>query len=275
MLGSTWGLALTTAVLTAQPTSGVHVEAVTLHDFGSDEAALLALPAQPPKAAALLLPDALGSRDVVEQRCVLLARMGYLALALDFYDGQEAPDAAEAERLSARVDDQRARQAIRSALRLLLDSPRYQCPRVLVAAWGPHIAHVSSALDAEPDRVPRVALVTAVEARGAEIQLLQRAPLPSQFILRQEDAPGLASEARNTGILPYNLFDAPRGFMLHASDPPAAVEAWSLMLDAWARRLDGQSVADPVLPLPGPPPPSESSHQTESKPRPLHPRLQR
>jgi hypothetical protein len=275
MLGVACGLALTAAVVTAQPTSGEHLEAVTLHDFGSDEAALLALPAQPPKAAALLLPDALGSRDMVQQRCLLLARMGYLALALDFYDGQEAPDAAESDRLSGRVDGQRARQAIQSALRLLLDSPRYQCPRVLVAVWGPHIAHLASALDAEPDRVPRVALVTAVEARSAEIQLLQRAQLPSQFILCQEITPGISFEARNTGIRPYNFFDAPRGFMFHASNPPAAVEAWTLMLDAWARRLEGQSVADAQILAPDPPPPSASSGTTESKPRPLHPRLRR
>jgi|GEM_PF-1224845 len=268
----------------AQTASGIHIEAVTLHDYGSDEAAILALPIQPPKAAALLLPDALGSRAVVEQRCVLLARMGYLALALDLYDGQETTDPAEAARLAQRLDSARAGKAILAAFRLLLDSPRYRSSSVLIAAWDPHIPHLAEALDQQPERLSHIPLLSVIEAGTGSLGILQNRPWPLQFIVRTAGAPARRPASSAPGILPYNLFDAPAGFMLDASDPPAAVEAWSLMLDAWNRRLEGQPVA-PLAPLPSPAAPAADTLETQpatpasppARPpsKPLHPRLAR
>lgn len=260
----------------SQSTSGIHVEAITLHEFGSDEAAILALPVQPPQAAALLMPDALGSREVVEQRSVLLARLGYLTLALDFYNGQEASDPAEAARLAQRVDAARASQAIESALRLLLDSPRYRCPRVFVCVWDAHVVHLAQALDQSPDRAASIPLLTVIEAGDASLRLLHGRQWPVQYIMRTAMAASEKPAEVSAGMLAYNLFDAPAGFMLDASDCPAAVEAWSLMLDAWNRRLEGQPLAETPTPMPSPrSDPSPSTPPSRPPARPLHPRLVR
>lgn len=271
-------LALWAAAVAAQsPSPGIHQEDITLHDFGSDEAAFLTLPAQPPRAGVILLPDALGSRPVVEQRATLLARMGYLCLALDLYDGREATTSEEAAALDRSLDARRTSSALAAALRLVLESPRYRCSGAMIAAWDAHLPALVTTLREHP-LTPRVLLVSAIDPSPASTAALLNAGLPAQFIVRQETA---AAQPRSAaGVIPYNLFDAPRGFMLDPADPPAAIEGWTLLLEAWNRRLTQPAAAAPtpmvVLPPADPAPaPTPSTPTAEPTRRPLGPRDRR
>jgi hypothetical protein len=265
--------------LHGQNPAQIHAEVVTLHEFGSEEAAFLALPSQPPKAAVLLLPDALGPRQVVEQRCLLLARLGYLAVALDFYDGQMADDTAEAARLRQRADTRRTRTAIEAALKLVLESPRYRCPRLVIAVWGDHVEALAEGLLSarHAARVAQVSVIEPGEANaGNGIKMLREQSIPLQFIVRQEAAGDFkrTQGAAFTGRVPMDLFSGAPGFMLKEGDPPAAVEAWSLIIDSWERRLQGQDLT--VREVPMSPAPEAATEATPEAPpssrRPLSPR---
>lgn len=218
---------------------GVVIEVMTLHDYGSDEAAVVALPAQAPKSAVLLLPDALGSRDVVERRCALLGQIGFLAVALDVYDGQSTETLEEARRMDARLRPGQVEGALSAALKMVLESPRYQCPHVSIAVWGPHAAAAAAAVAPRRDKVAGVALLepsAEVEARplgGLGVPLA---------VFAREDWPAAGLGA---GVS-VRRYSAPAGFLLAAGETAEAVDAWSRLIDTWGRAALGRAVETSV-----------------------------
>jgi len=80
------------------------LEEVTLTTAGGATVrAALALPAQAPASAVLLVHEWWGLNDQIKSVAAELARRGYVALAIDLYDGQVATTAADARRFMATV----------------------------------------------------------------------------------------------------------------------------------------------------------------------------
>lgn len=226
----------------------IHQEDLTLHEFGSDESALLTLPAHPPRAGILLLPNARGARAVVEERALLLARLGFLCLALDPYDGQDAGTPEEAEAMERRLDPRRVSGAVSAALRLILDSPRYRCPAVLIAAWGPHGAALPASLQDRPGD-PRLLLISLLEPDPGTVTDLIQHRLPLQFVVRQQmvaNYPRLPGDSSSCLV-----FDAEPGFLLTERQSPIAFEAWATLFESWTRRVDLQGKKAPDSNVPG------------------------
>lgn len=99
------------------------LSSVSYADRGTGLTGWLARPAQPARAAILVLPTIANVTPAIERRATMLAEAGYLALIADFY-GEPVPsfEASRplAERLRADVDHYRARlNAGLAALRAL------------------------------------------------------------------------------------------------------------------------------------------------------------
>ena len=75
------------------------LETVTIPAAGRKVSGSLALPAKAPAAAVLLIHEWWGLNDQIKSVAAELARLGYVALALDMYAGKvAAPDDREAAR---------------------------------------------------------------------------------------------------------------------------------------------------------------------------------
>ncbi|NJK91661.1 MAG: hypothetical protein HC904_07450 [Blastochloris sp.] len=131
--------------------SGAAGEAVRLYDFGADEMAYLALPDTAPRGSILLIPDALGVPEVAAKRCELLAKLGFVAMTVDLYNGQRADTVEKRNRLQARLRPEAGTKTIRAALNLLTESPLYQSDRVLIGVWGANMDMLRQVL-ADPQK---------------------------------------------------------------------------------------------------------------------------
>jgi len=275
-------------------------EMVRLYDFGADEMGYLSLPEKPPVGSVLLIPEAYGSRQVVQQRCDLFAKLGYVALAVDLYNGNVSDNPLVAVRMQRRLDEELAVKAVEAGLRLLYESPRYKTGKVLIGVWGQNLpATVQAASNLEnfsPSSItwiePReLSLMAKMESIGAPLQVVMRSELDTpaldRTLLQFSRAQGMAAEV-------YRYEDQ-LGFMLEPSPSKNAVEAWSSVIDFWKEIIEGHyqptvpagwipskdSLPDPTTKRPEAPPsreqvPREPKSQVQADdrdPSRLHPRL--
>ena len=88
-------------------------------DGGLSVAASLAVPATTPAPAVLLVHEWWGLNDQIKSVAVDLAAQGYLALAIDLYDGKVATEADQARKFMGGVDGAAATDTVGSWLRWL------------------------------------------------------------------------------------------------------------------------------------------------------------
>ena len=81
--------------------------------------------------------DEYGLLPHVRQRCDWLAEAGFVALAVDLYDGRVAEEPTEAERLAGGLDVIRARGLLATAATQLLARPKVRPRRVGAVGFGP------------------------------------------------------------------------------------------------------------------------------------------
>ena len=94
---------------------------VTLNtDGGSTVHAALAVPATTPAAAVMLVQEWWGLNDQIKSVAADLAGQGYLALAIDLYQGKVTADHGQARKLMGGVDPAAATDTIGSWLRWLI-----------------------------------------------------------------------------------------------------------------------------------------------------------
>ncbi len=93
---------------------------------------------EPPRAGpgVLVMHDRYGLLPHVRQRCDWLAEAGFVALAVDLYDGRVAATEAEADRLAANIDVQRARGLLATAATQLRARPKLRPERVGAVGFG-------------------------------------------------------------------------------------------------------------------------------------------
>lgn len=84
----------------------------------------------------VVVHDEWGMLPHVRQRCDWLAEAGFVALAVDLFDGRTAGDAEEAARLTGRLDLLRSRGLLATAATQLLARPKVRPQRVGAIGFG-------------------------------------------------------------------------------------------------------------------------------------------
>jgi carboxymethylenebutenolidase len=164
MQGRTWALLLGLALgCTGQETDagsrapGEHeavsaVERTVLNIEGTKHALRLPKNKTPPLPAVLIFHSAMGRTDAVLAYADALARRGYAACALDFYDGEVATSLEQAKKLRDEANQQNARlQAlVDKTFAGLRSDPRIQARRRVLLGWsygGAWATHAAGTLD--------------------------------------------------------------------------------------------------------------------------------
>jgi carboxymethylenebutenolidase len=165
---------------------------------------------EPPRAGpgVLVVHDEYGLLPHVRHRGDWLAEAGFVALAVDLYDGRTAATAEEAARLAGRLDVPRARGLLATAATQLLARPKVRPRRVGAVGLGNGgrlalLAATTGALD-------------AVVAYYAVLAAAERALVPCPVLLH------LTGE-------PSELAPDTRGFIrdMRASGTEVTVRTWS------------------------------------------------
>lgn len=231
---------------------------ISLYEFGADDVAYLALPAEAPKAAVLLIPDAYSDADLVAKRCDLLAKLGYVALAADLYGG-EAGDPSVREKL---LQDRAAANGltiIGAAVRLLSESPRYRAPFLIFAVWGKNLPLARQAAAGRASGAPIIALswldVLPQGDGKSDLALLQSLDIPLQLVLNRLADTADWSDLLKLRASPTEIrqYQAGPGFLFSDSRP--SIDAWSDTIRFWNSMTDAAASARPeALPAPSEPP---------------------
>jgi len=116
--------------------SGFSGEMIYLRDFGTDEVGFLSVPMQEPQLGVIIVPDGRGLDNRVKKICDALAARGYLALAVDLYNGRVAEDEATALANRKSVDADVARKGLETGLNFYAKSPRFLMSRTVILALG-------------------------------------------------------------------------------------------------------------------------------------------
>jgi len=219
-------------------------EVLSLYEYGADEMGYLSLPNKQPQGSILMIPDAFGPRGVVKQRCDLLAKLGYVTLAVDLYNGSASQNPEIANRLQGKLEHEAMVKAIQAGMRLLSESPRYKTNTVSVAVWGENFqATVAAATGLEtftPDAI------SWLEPDGLDSLIAMTGyRVPLQIILRQESV----GDTYEAGIQRFNqlrgidcevrIIERERGFLLEPNSSPEGVEAWTALINYWEEITDG------------------------------------
>jgi carboxymethylenebutenolidase len=109
---------------------------ITLSDFGSEDLAYLAVPNSAPTMGIVLLPDAYGLDDFTKAEADRLASLGYLAEAVDIYNGRQTTDPGDLANLIQNLNAASVLKTLDSAIRLFHESPKYRVDHVIVMGWG-------------------------------------------------------------------------------------------------------------------------------------------
>jgi carboxymethylenebutenolidase len=109
---------------------------VYLSDFGAEDLAYLSIPNTPPTMGIVLVPDAFGLDDFTKGEADRLAGMGYLALAVDIYNGHQTTDPGDLANLTANLDNAGVMKTITAGIRLFHESPKFRVDHVVAIGWG-------------------------------------------------------------------------------------------------------------------------------------------
>ncbi len=123
------GLAsLPLAALLAHPmlarAAGERLERVTLSTGMGEAAGYLATPQTTPAPAVVLIHEWWGLNDQIKSVAHELGQQGFLALAVDLYDGKVATTSGEASRYMSAMDPRKATQALAAWVDRLRDHPK-------------------------------------------------------------------------------------------------------------------------------------------------------
>jgi hypothetical protein len=223
-------------------------DAVRLYDFGADEMAYLALPAEAPLGSILLIPDALGVPEVAAARCDLLSKLGYIAMAVDFYNGQTAPTLDQSRILQSRLSADSSRKTISAALRMLTESPPYRTDRIIVAVWGANMNFLRSVL-MDVNSIPNKKKISLSALSWMEPDGIVSgdpfAGLPRPLQVLTNNGPWLkelekAQAAQPLKRIPADMrsYDAPPGFLLQGEAGELDTQAWVSVIEFWKQAIN-------------------------------------
>ncbi|CAF0699018.1 putative Carboxymethylenebutenolidase [Candidatus Methylacidithermus pantelleriae] len=109
---------------------------INLSDFGATDMAYLSLPLQVPKGGVILVHGKWGLEEGMKQFTHRFAKEGFVALAVDLFNGQTADDPEMAEDLVRTLHPESAETTLQAAVRFLKESPRFHVDHVGLVGWG-------------------------------------------------------------------------------------------------------------------------------------------
>ena len=125
-----------TAAADAPPPSKPAGRVITLSDFGAEDLGYLSVPNTPPTMALVLVPDSFGLDDFTKAETDRLAGLGYLALAVDIYNGRHPTDPAEIANMISNQEPDSVLKTIDAAIRVFHESPKFRVDHVVLVGWG-------------------------------------------------------------------------------------------------------------------------------------------
>ena len=129
----------------AEPVPKPTGRTITLSDFGAEDLAYLAIPATPPTLAVVIVPDAYGLDDFTKSQADKLAAQGYLALAVDIYNGKLTSDPGDLANLIANLNAATVMKTLDAGVRFFHESPKFAVGHVVALGWGTGATYVFQA----------------------------------------------------------------------------------------------------------------------------------
>ncbi len=142
--------------------------AITLSDFGAEDLGYLAIPTTPPTVGIVLVPDAYGLDDFTKHEAERLAGEGYLAVAVDIYNGRQTTDPGEIANLTANLDSPTVMKTVNAGIRLFNESPKFHVDHVVAVGWGVGAKYVLQAAHESKLLDGAVTIYGPVETQGAK-----------------------------------------------------------------------------------------------------------
>jgi carboxymethylenebutenolidase len=133
------------------------VQVIALGDYGADDIGFLAIPNTPPKVGIVLVPDAYGLDDFTKREAERLAAEGYLAVAVDIYNGKKTTDPGQIANMVANLDGPSVMKTISAGVRLFHENPKVHVDHVVMVGWGVGANYVWQA--AHDDNAPDGAIL--------------------------------------------------------------------------------------------------------------------
>jgi carboxymethylenebutenolidase len=127
--------------------------AVTLSDFGAEDLGYLCVPNTPPTVGVVLIPDAYGLDDFTKHEAERLAADGFIAVAVDIYNGKTTNDPGQIANMVENLDDASVMKTVTAGVRLFHESPKFRVDHVVMVGWGTganytwQAAHQTAGLD--------------------------------------------------------------------------------------------------------------------------------
>jgi len=109
---------------------------ITLSDFGSEDLAYLSLPQRAPMGGIVLVSNQWGLNVRIKKLADDYARQGYVAVAVDLFNGKQAKNKGEADRLRKELRAESAVKTTIAGVRVLKESPKFKVPYVGVVGIG-------------------------------------------------------------------------------------------------------------------------------------------
>jgi carboxymethylenebutenolidase len=109
---------------------------ITLSDFGAEDLGYLAVPNTPPTVGVVLVPDAYGLDEFTRRQAERLAADGYIAVAVDIYNGKMLTDPGQIANMVANLDGPTVLKTVEAGVRLFHESPKFRVDHVVVVGWG-------------------------------------------------------------------------------------------------------------------------------------------
>lgn len=109
---------------------------ITLSDFGAEDLGYLCLPQQAPIGGVVIIHDRWGLDENTRKLAETFADKGYLAIAVDLYNGRTTNDANQANVFLANLRLESAMNTIQAGVRLLKESPRLKVSRAAVVGYS-------------------------------------------------------------------------------------------------------------------------------------------
>jgi carboxymethylenebutenolidase len=167
--------------LDAPPTKPV-ARAITLSDFGAEDLGYLAIPTTPPAVGIVLVPDAYGLDDFTKHEAERLAGEGYLAVAVDIYNGRQTTDPGEIATMTENMDDASVMKTVNAGIRLFNESPKFHVDHVVAVGWGVGAKYILQAAAESKLLDGAIMLYGPVQTQG-----IRRIPVPICAIYPEND----------------------------------------------------------------------------------------
>ena len=116
----------------------------------------------------MLVPDAYGLDDFTKHEAERLAGEGYLAVAVDIYNGRQTTDPGEIANLTANLDSPTVMKTVNAGIRLFNESPKFHVDHVVAVGWGVGAKYVLQAAHESKLLDGAVTIYGPVETQGAK-----------------------------------------------------------------------------------------------------------